>query len=91
MRPGLARPPKRRSGAKAIKVSLRPNDVFAFTAAAAGNYFTDLTRDFAAHVKREFKHVKKVSEHRSEAAGEEGDKLGKAGLGPLRAEGHRDL
>jgi hypothetical protein len=40
----------------------RANDVFAFTVAAAGDYFTGLTKDFQASAKRDFKDVKEVNE-----------------------------
>jgi hypothetical protein len=40
----------------------RPNDVFAFTVAAAGDYYTRLVQDFQASARRDFKDVKEVSE-----------------------------
>jgi hypothetical protein len=40
----------------------RPNDVFAFSVAPAGDYFTRLIQDFQAKAKRDFKDVKVVSE-----------------------------
>jgi hypothetical protein len=40
----------------------RPNDVFAFTVAAAGDYFTSLFNEVEASARRDFKDAKEISE-----------------------------
>jgi hypothetical protein len=45
-----------------LGVKERPNDVFAFTVAAAGKYLPGLTQDFEANAKRDFKEVRNVGE-----------------------------